>query len=164
MRSTLNLPQRSGESPETTDRLPHSQLTQHGPDHVIDQLHKWCFSLPNVTDAKSGVSVPGSHALVIRDGVECNDAAFMVGREFAHIHPSPDNGSMHVQLPREAALEVIEKGWGESHYLVTQGFRPLGLVLVFSPRDDEELEAIKSIVGKSYEYAIGATSPTQKEN
>ena len=155
MENKLRLAPRSGQKPETTSRLPHSQLNQHGPDHVIKKLYEWCFSLPSVSNEKSGVSVPGSHALVIRDGVACNYAAFMVGREFAHIHPHPDNGSMHVQLPREAAFEVIEKGWGESHYLVTQGFRPIGLVMVFSPRDDEELEAVKSIVQQSYEYAIG---------
>ena len=56
-------------------------------------------------------------------------------------------------LPREDAIEVTEKGWGEDHYLVTQGYYPVGLVLIFSPRDEEELEVVKSIVQKSYDYA-----------
>lgn len=86
MENKLSLTLRSGQSPETTDRLPHSQLTQHGPDHIIDKLHEWCFSLPHVVSEQSGISVPGSRALVINDGVECNRKAFMVGREFAHIH------------------------------------------------------------------------------
>ncbi|WP_268808435.1 hypothetical protein [Roseovarius albus] len=34
----------------------------------------------------------------------------LAGCEFAHIHPHPDNSSMHVQLPQEAALEGIEAG------------------------------------------------------
>jgi len=83
----------------------------------------------------------------------------MIGREFAHIHPHPDNGSMHVQLAAEDAHDVIETGWGESHYLVTQGQLPMGLVMVFSPRNGAELEAVKTIVSRSYEYATGK-SPT----
>ncbi len=48
MNSTLNLPVRTGEKPKKTRHLPHSQLNQHGPDDVIEQLHQWCFSLANV--------------------------------------------------------------------------------------------------------------------
>ncbi len=155
MHSSLNLPQRRGSKPETTNSLPHSQLTQHGPDHVIDELHSWCFSLPHVNNEESGISVPGARALVLHDATHCNHEAFMVGREFAHIHPHPDNGSMHAKLPPDDAREVIEMGWGESHYLVTQGHYPLGLVMVFSPRDETELDTVKMIVQRSYEYATG---------
>lgn len=159
MHRKMNLPKRSGPKPDTTSSLPHSQLNQHGVDAVIAKLHAWCFSLPSVNEENSGISVPGSRALVLHDRVDCNHDAFMVGREFAHIHPHPDNGSMHVQLPAEDAMEVIETGWGESHYLVTQGQLPMGLVMVFSPRDAGELEAVKTIVGRSHAFAIG-TDPT----
>lgn len=160
MSAKLNLPQRSGPKPNTSSSLPHSQLSQHGPDHIIDKLHEWCFSLPNVDNQESGISVPGARALVLHDGMTCNHDAFMVGREFAHIHPHPDNGSMHVKLAAEDALEVIKMGWGEDHYLVTQGHYPVGLVMVFSPRDEAELEAVKRIVSQSYEYATGISPVT----
>ncbi len=157
MDTKLNLPKRSGPKPDTTSRLPHSQLTQHGPDHIIDMLHDWCFSLPSVDNQESGISVPGARALVLHDGTDCNHDAFMVGREFAHIHPHPDNGSMHVKLAADDAHEIIKAGWGESHYLVTQGHYPMGLVMVFSPRDEAELETVKKIVSRSYEYATGTS-------
>lgn len=156
MTATLNLPQREGPKPETTSRLPHSQVTQHGPDHIIDKLHGWCFSLPSVANEESGISVPGARALVLHQGKDCNHEAFMCGREFAHIHPHPDNGSMHLKLNAEDAQAVIDTGWGESHYLVTQGHYPMGLVMVFSPRDEAELETVKTIVTRSYEYATDA--------
>ena len=73
--------------------------------------------------------------------------------EFAHIHPSPDPGSMHLTLSATDATHVIDQGWGEDHYLVTQGRWPKGLVMIFSPRNDEELEQVKTIVAKSYEFA-----------
>ena len=155
MSITMNLVQRPGPKPETTSRLPHSQLTQHGPDEIIDKLHQWCFSIPDVNNEPSGISVPGARALVMHHGAQCNHAAFMVGREFAHIHPHPDNGSMHVKLPADQASYVVEKGWGEDHYLVSAGQYPKGLIMVFSPRDEDELDAVKEIVGQSYEFATG---------
>ncbi|MEO0444865.1 MAG: luciferase family protein [Verrucomicrobiota bacterium] len=156
MNEPISLPQRQGVAPETTDKLPHSQLTQHGPDEIVQQLHDWCFSLSGVVNKPSGISVPGARALVIDDSAEANLRAFMVGREFAHIHPKPDNGSMHVKLPPADASEVVKKGWGEDHYLVTQGHYPPGLVMLFSPRNEEELEAIQSILKRVHEFATGA--------
>ena len=158
MHSKMNLPTRQGPKPETTSSIPHSQLTQHGSDDVIEKLHAWCFSLPSVNDEHSTISVPGARALVMCDGVNCNQDAFMIGREFAHIHPHPDNGSMHVQLTAEDAEEVVQTGWGEDHFLVTMGRLPKGLVMVFSPRDDAELDAVKTIVRRSYDFATGARS------
>ncbi|WP_029063281.1 luciferase family protein [Labrenzia sp. DG1229] len=155
MLARLNLPRRRGPKPETTHGLPHAQVTQHGPDDVVDQMHDWAFSLLGVDEAHSLVSVPGARALVMHDRVACNHNAFMIDREFAHFHPHPDNGSMHVQLPSEDALEIVEKNWGEHHTLVLKGHRAVGLVMVYSPRDETELTAIKSILGRSYEYATG---------
>ncbi|MEW2915525.1 luciferase family protein [Ruegeria sp. ANG10] len=155
MSTPLTLPKRSGPLPETQGQLPHSQLTQHGPDEIIDALHAWCFALPNVNKEDSGISVPGSRALVLHDGVSGNQAAFMIGREFAHIHPKPDNGSMHLVLPVEDVAEVKRTGWGEDHYLVTQGQWPIGLVMIYSPRDEDELDTAKKIVARSYEFATG---------
>ncbi|MEM9709157.1 MAG: hypothetical protein AAF871_10225 [Pseudomonadota bacterium] len=149
------LPHRRGPRPETTDRLPHSQLSQHGPDEIVQALHDWCFSLPSVANEHSGISVPGARALVLHEGTACNHDAFMVGREFAHIHPHPDSGSMHIKLAAEDAAAMVEAGWGEDHYLVSQGHYPPGLVMVFSPRDNDELETVKKIVARSYEFATG---------
>ncbi|MEM1237190.1 MAG: hypothetical protein AAGI10_09485 [Pseudomonadota bacterium] len=155
MKTSLSLPQRSGPAPKTQGRLPHSQLTQHGPDEIINQLHAWSFSLPNIRNENSGISVPGSRAMVLEEDVPANPRAFMIGREFAHIHPKPDNGSMHLVLSPEDVAAMKATGWGEDHYLVTQGQWPVGLVMVYSPRDEEELTVVKKIVARSYEFATG---------
>ena len=153
MQSPLNLPARQGPAPKTLGQLPHSQLNQHGPDEIVDALHTWCFALPSINNEASGISVPGSRALILRGGVPGNQAAFMIGREFAHIHPKPDHGSMHLVLPVDDVAEIKKTGWGEDHYLVTQGQWPVGLVMIFSPRDKDELSVVKQIVGRSYEFA-----------
>ena len=78
----------------------------------------------------------------------------MIGREFAHIHPRPDYGSL---APHDA-VEVAGNGWGEHHPLVCDGIQPPGLVMVYSPRDEAELEVVKTIISRSHEYACGACS------
>ncbi|MEM6987732.1 MAG: hypothetical protein AAF499_14480 [Pseudomonadota bacterium] len=156
MHPTLTVPKRVGPRPQTTSSLPHSQLDQHGPDDIVQQLHDWCFALPSVSNEHSGISVPGSRALVLHECVDCNHAAFMIGREFAHIHPKPDSGSMHLCLNADDARAVVTAGWGEDHYLVTQGHWAPGLILVFSPRDANELDVVKTIVARSYEFATAA--------
>ena len=153
MEQMLSLKPRQGGRPETTQQLPHQQLTQHGPDSIVQQLHDWAFRLEGVNNEQSGIALEGSRALVMQLEYDCNPAAFMIGREFAHIHDRPDNGSMHLMLPVSNAREVKSKGWGEDHYLVTQGRWAEGLVLVFSPRNEEELEVLKSILQRSYDFA-----------
>lgn len=157
MHNALSLPKRSGPAPKTLGQLPHSQLNQHGPDGIVEALHAWCFALPHIDNEDSGISVPGSRALILRDSVPGNQAAFMIGREFAHIHPKPDNGSMHLVLPVEDVEEVKRTGWGEDHYLVTQGQWPSGLVMIYSPRDESELATVQKIVARSYEFATGTS-------
>lgn len=159
MSSNFTLVRRSGSKPDTTTYIPHSQLNQHGPDHIVEQLHQWAFSLVDVENQPSGISVPGARALVLHHNAQCNHEAFMVGREFAHIHPHPDNGSMHLMLSAEDAQEVTNNGWGEDHFLVTKGDWPPGLVMVFSPRDEAELETVKVILNRSYEFATCKTIP-----
>ena len=156
MQTSLNLPIRHGPAPKTLGQLPHSQLTQHGPDDIVDALHAWCFALPNINNENSGISVPGSRAMILRDGVPGNQAAFMIGREFAHIHPKPDNGSMHLVLPVDVVADVKETCLGEVHFLVSQGQWPVCLVMIFSPRDEGELMTVKQIVTRSYKFASGS--------
>ena len=78
----------------------------------------------------------------------------MRGNEFAHIHP-PDDGSMHMMLPPEAVPELVARGWAEIHPLVPVGRMPPSLVMVFGPRDDEELDIVLGLIDASYRYARG---------
>ncbi|MEM7195492.1 MAG: hypothetical protein AAF402_11110 [Pseudomonadota bacterium] len=161
MTDSFELTERFGPKPNTTSSIPHSQIDQHGSDEIVDKLHEWAFALPDVQNEHSAISVPGARALVMHQNCSCNQAAFMIGREFAHIHPHPDNGSMHLMLSAEDAHEVVYKGWGEDHFLVTLGHFPKGLVMVFSPRDKDELETIKIILNRSYQFATGRTASAE---
>ena len=79
---------------------------------------------------------------------------FMIGREFAHIHPLPD-GSLHAALPPETAEEAVKKGWAEQHPVARMGHIPENVVMIYAPRDEEELEIVLRLVEESRRYAGG---------
>ena len=109
------LPKRSGSRPKTTPTNPHSQLEQNPEREVVEELARRVLALPNVEERPSAISVPGARALWLREDVAAGPPeAFVIGREFAHIHPMPD-GSLHAALPPEVAREAIRKGWAEQH-------------------------------------------------
>src|SRR5256885_2270410 len=101
MQVRLGIPKRTGPRPRTTPTNPHSQLDQTPPPEMYQELVKRLFALPFVVEQASGISVPGARALIVDPAKELGPRdSFMIGREFAHVHP-PDDGSMHASLPPE---------------------------------------------------------------
>jgi hypothetical protein len=80
--------------------------------------------------------------------------AFMIGREFAHIHPMPD-ASLHAALRPEVAQEAISKGWAEQHPVARMGYIPQNVVMIYAPRDLQEIEVVAGLVVEAYRYASG---------
>ena len=151
----LTLPQRFGEKPKTNYGLPHEQLDQNPPPEVYQNLKDRAFDFPFVERRPSIISVPGAEALWLHEESDRGCAeAFMRGNEFAHVHP-PYDGSMHMTLPEDLVEEVLDRGWGESHPLVPQGQAPQTLVMIFGPRDNDELEVVMNLIGESYRFARG---------
>jgi len=156
----LTLPERFGPKPLTTDCAPHEQLDQTPSADVYAALKGRAFDFPDVDRRPSAISVPGAEALWLTEvsAHRCAEA-FMVGNEFAHVHP-PHDGSMHMMLPRDAVEELLGKGWGEPHPMALIGVIPPTAVMVFGPRDDAEVEIIMRIIETSYRFAAdGPISP-----
>jgi len=152
----MELPRRRGPKPRTHYGLPHQQLEENPPPEVYAQLKARAFDFPGVERRPSVISVPGAEALWLRDAgdAEARPEAFMRGNEFAHVHP-PEDGSMHMMLPEGVASEVLDKGWGEAHPLAAEGRMPSTLVMVFGPRDEEELDVVLRLIEASYWFARG---------
>jgi hypothetical protein len=143
------LPERTGSRPSTTPTNPHTQLDQNPEELVVRELARRVFALPDVEERPSAISVPGARALWLRP-----QEAFMIGREFAHIHPLPD-GSMHAALPPELAEEAREKGWAEQHPVARMGYISPNVVMIYAPRHAGEIELVAGLVTESYRYAGG---------
>jgi luciferase-like monooxygenase len=149
----VELPSRSGPKPDTTrpsptEPRPHKQITQNAPPEMQEELFRRASSLAGVSVGDSLVSVPGARAFHLDETLARGPReAFQRGREFAHLHPVHD-GSLHLTLPPEIYQEVLAKGWGEPHPVS-------GTMMIWGPRDAQELEIIWSLVRASYAYATG---------
>jgi hypothetical protein len=148
------LPQRAGPRPRTTPTNPHTQLDQQPADlRLTEELARRIFSLPGVLERPSGISVPGARALTLAPEEPTGPPeAFLIDREFAHLHPHPDR-SLHAMLPTGLVEQAVEAGWAEPHPVALRGLIPPTAVMLYAPRDDEELDVIEQLVKASHAFA-----------
>lgn len=149
----VTLPRRAGSKPQTTPTNPHQQVDQNAPAALQEALFESAQGLPGVIVRPSQISVKGARGfcLPMERAVGPPDA-FMIGTEFAHLHP-PYDGSLHMRLPFTTLARVIEVGWGELHPSAPKGFAPAKTIMIYGPRDDAELEVVWTILQHSYAFA-----------
>ena len=140
---------RAGARPRTTPTNPHTQLDQNAPRALQEKVFALARSLAGVVVGPSHVSVPGARAFHLPSCASPADAGFMIGREFAHLHP-PDDGSLHMSLPADIVRTVVDNGWAELHPLAGKHGLPGNIVMVYGPRDDAELEIVSALVRASH--------------
>lgn len=156
-------PKRPGEKPTTTEWEPHEQLDQLGSEEIWDELIRRSAELESVSIRPSIISVEGAQALWLDESLAKGPPeSFVMEREFAHIHPRPDS-SWHLQLPLELAVYTINAGWAEIHTTTWLGDSPPNSVMLFSPRNGEEMELIWALVLESYRFATGQAREFQIE-
>ena len=148
------LPERAAPFPATSTNTPQEQLTGQSPPELQEELFLRLSKLEGVGTRDSAISVPGARAFVVRKPGGPEDA-FLVPQvgEFAHLHPAHD-GSLHLALPPAMAADVLAKQWGVAHPLAGLRVTP-GMVMVFGPRDEDELEVVAAIVATSHAWATG---------
>ena len=149
------LSRRTGPPPRTYSGPPHTQLDQQPDARMRAQFGRRFGGFPGVAEQPSEIRfVPGARALCLSADVEAGPPdAFISGREFAHLHALPDS-SLHMVLPEPLATEAVEAGWGELHPLAGTAV-PATTLLIYAPRDADEIDVVLSLLQQSYEYAIG---------
>jgi hypothetical protein len=172
----IELPARNGEKPRTTPFSPQFQLTQFGTAEVRRSMLDWMTAdRPGVVTGPTEIA----HIMEVQAYMEANHpeielteeipggtgiALFLDGRrppagvrllppsfeaEFAHVHP---DGSLHMVVPFEVEEEILAKGWGERHPFHDATMR---LMMLYAPRDMDELAVARSLVEASHRYASG---------
>jgi Family of unknown function (DUF5519) len=151
------LPIRVGDRPRTTPTNPHTQLDQQPTDLLwVEELARRVFALPGVVEEPSRISLPGARALVLAPGEPIGPPeAFLIDREFAHLHPAPDH-SLHAMLPTETVSEAVATRWAEPHPVAMRGLIPSTAVMLYAPRDEAELGIIEGLVRASHAFARSA--------
>ncbi len=157
--STLQrIPNRPGPSPTATFEIPHQQLNQPAPIIVQEELITAVAALPNVLLWESPNSLPGAIGWILGESLDTDEKGDLIaGSEFGHQHRN-EVGSMHLSLPTAASQIVLEKGWAVLHPFSTviHGSRAVDYLLVYAPRDNEDLKIVWLIVQASYAFARGA--------
>jgi phospholipase/carboxylesterase len=149
------LPARRGTRPEVTAHIPQSQRTDTAPAELQERLFARLAALPGVSTRQSAISVPGARGFFLADPRGAVDA-FLVpsAGEFAHLHPG-DDGSLHLALPPVLAADAVARGWAVAHPLAGVRLAP-GMVLLYGPRDEAELEIVAAVAETSHGWATGS--------
>ena len=151
----LKLKLREGERPKTSYTVPHAQLNQESTNEIFKELEDFVFSFPYIKKEKSIGSLPTAIGAIITDEFK-GKANTVIGKEWTHIHIDTGYGSMHVKLNGKAASEVVLKKWGEYHPMNSNANANYqsAIVLLYAPRNNQDLEVIKSIITASYNFVL----------
>lgn len=147
-----HLQSRLGERPETSNEGPHRQISQCSSPALWGELVARASQFNGVVEGHSSVSSAPSRALLLtgKKTVSAPETSLSPGEplEPVHIHGVTDT-SAHLCLPLKRANEVCELGWGEAHPFGDFGTE----IMVYGPRDEEELEVVLSIIEESLNFA-----------
>jgi len=156
-----HLDQRPGRRPAVSWTIPQEQQSDTSPLDVQEELFARTTALTGVTSRQSAISVPGARGFFIAPSPDTPLDALLVPQagEFAHLHPGYD-GSLHVALPPRLAADAVASGWAVAHPLA--GVRlSRGMVMIYGPRDRDELDVVAGIVTASHAYATGLLTSSQ---
>jgi hypothetical protein len=145
------LPQRRGVKPRTLRGPLHIQCNGHGDPTYLNQLVDEVLTWPHIESAPSG---DRQKTVPIRlNGIAAagDPSAFISGREFARVLLKAP--TIYLALPFEAAHWAVFRGWTEPHYLRSYGLMPVSASVLYTPRDEEELEVCYSLFSESYRFA-----------
>ena len=115
------------------------------------------FVLPGVKVEPTPFSLEGSQGWRLDENFALgpDDAFILQSPEFGHLH-RPSDGSMHMLLPLAFSIVALEKGWGIIHPLTDSiSGENSDYVMIYGPRDEDELKTIWIIAQISYYYARG---------
>jgi Family of unknown function (DUF5519) len=146
------LPRRKGMKPRTFRGPLHIQCNGHGDPKYLNQLVDEVLTWPHVESAPSVVSRRQSISIQLTEVAATADpSAFITGREFARV--LLEAPTIYLALPFEAAHLALFCGWAEPHYFRSYGLMPVSASVVYTPRDQEELEVCYFLFSESYRFA-----------
>lgn len=149
----LDLPQRQGDRPRTTDGVPHVQIGFKGKSEMSAELSRRVAAFPGVTLGPTRVSLPGAVGFQLSPDLPlARPDAIVGGLEFAHLHP---DGSLHASLDPTHAREAVAAGWAVAHPWADQRAGWEGFVMIYSPINEAELEVVTRLVEQSYAFVTG---------
>lgn len=107
---------------------------------------KYIDTRPSKTEGGTGSAI-----YVKPDVKTINPVAHKIFYEVAHVHPAEN--SLHVYVSPPDAKLVIQRGWGQ-RFPVTW-IAPPSWIMVYAPRNEDEVEIVREIVRAAVCFAVG---------
>ncbi|KAI8935517.1 hypothetical protein NX059_008088 [Plenodomus lindquistii] len=154
------VPNRVGNRPTLTRwTLPQRQIPEKITPAASQTLHnlmatfastspysKFIEARPSITEGGTGTGI------YVKRGIKgINPDAHKIFYELGHVHPA--DHSLHVYVSPLDAKLVIKRGWGlrfPVDWLV-----PSSWIMVYAPRNEEEVEIVREIVRAAVCFAVG---------
>ena len=119
------------------------------------------YTAPVLRERLNELVAEGHHQLVVdMESVEFLDSTglgvLVGGLKKVRQH----DGSLHLALPPAQAADLVARGWGVPHPWAGTRLSP-GFVMLFGPRDEDELEVATGVVEAAHAYASGASRQSQ---
>ncbi|RMZ68910.1 glutamate-1-semialdehyde -aminomutase [Pyrenophora seminiperda CCB06] len=150
------IPRRAGSRPEIAGIAPQRQRTQKSGEELYSLLADRIRALTQDPQNRliESTSCFEKHSSGLFATVPIMGTC---GGEIMHAHPS--DGSMHMVMHPADANLLIARGWAERHPLAKGGwfrqFVPREFVLVYAPRNEEEVEIIEKCIAAAVWWVSG---------
>ena len=155
--AAAGLPARKGQRPKTIAGPLHIQCSGHGDPKYLNRLLDDVLSWPYVEPAPRPANRSDTIHIRLTEVVAGNDSsAFISTREFARVLLGAP--TIVLALPLVCAHWAIVKGWAEPHYLRSFGLMPPGAVVVYTPKNREDLAVCYALCSESYHFACSSAS------
>jgi hypothetical protein len=149
---SADFPARKEPRPQTIRGPLHIQCNGYGDSGYIKQLVDQVLTWPHIESTPTPVSLPDTIRIRLAEmAATDNPSAFLTAREFGRVLLGAP--TIYLALPLVSAHWAIVRGWAEPHYLASFGLMPAGAVVVYTPRDEQELGVCYLLFSESYRFA-----------
>jgi hypothetical protein len=155
--SLRDLPARKGSRPKTLRGPLHIQCGGHGDRKYVNQLVKDVLSWPLVETVPNSQDPTATIPIRFEPAASTLDSTpWISAREFARVLLGAP--TIYLALPLVCAHWAIVQGWAEPHYLGSFGLVPAGTVVVYTPKDGEELGICYTLFSAAYHSAFATNN------
>jgi Family of unknown function (DUF5519) len=149
----LTLPHRKGRRPVTIRGPLHLQCSDHGDEQLLRALVGEVAAWPGIEASPFPIGTGDVVSLRINEDLATDDRSiFITGKEFGRVlFGAP---TIYLTLPLSCAHWTIVRGWAEPHFSSSFGLVPPGVMVIYTPRDEQERAVCRSLFRIAYAYSL----------
>jgi len=146
------IPSRKGTRPSTIRGPLHIECSGSGDTKYVRGLITEVLTWLHVESTPPVVTSPDLISIHLKQAQAATPSpAATAVKEFARVYLEAP--AIYLTLPLVTAHWAILHGWAEPHYLASHGLMPAGTMLLYTPRDESELEVCHFHFFRAYQYA-----------